>query len=699
MKKVLFSVLSLLTLFQFCAVKTQAQATINPIIWSSFTGTSASGSSTFGSLPASVTPGSTVVNISQWDRAGSLVNTTSGSTYNSSNWEQGGSLTTAQANSSYIYFTVSTDANTELSIDSVVLQSQVSATGPANVQLMYNTGASDVAFGAAITVTTFGSAIVLRFIPTAPLHLCASSAATFKLYGWGASTAAGTLRINNSSLVGARFVNKVQTAPVATPNPACSGQNVTLRGTPTAGAATTGGNYASYAWAGPGGFTSALRNRTIPNIPTTASGVYTFTVTDYFGCTATDTVTLTVNPTPTAPVATPSGTVTICSFDSVVLTAPSGYASYQWDTGAYATPYVIPGATNITYTARQSRRYRVQVTNSFGCSPLGPPATTIIVNPAASGAVTPSGSLSFCTGGSVTLTSTATGTGLTYQWYDSAATAASATPLTGETGASFTATTGGTYFVRIANSTGCITQSASFIVVEVTLPVISTSDTLAFCQGGSARLTVSIVSGATGVQFQWKKNTINIPGATSTTYIATSTGDYTCFVNIPGSCTITTNMIHVEVHPTPTPLVTFNGAKFTTYNYYRSYQWYLNTVTIPGATTRMVTATSNGSYRVLVTDTFGCIKLSDGYALNNLAVNSIETAAPISIYPNPATSMVHVEGAADARVTVSGMEGKVVLEYNKQNDINISTLPAGLYMIMVYDQKGNRLHVEKLIKQ
>ncbi len=626
-----------------------------------------------------------------------MTGTTAGAAYNTSNWDAGTSLASAQAAGKYIYFTITNDAATELVINSVTLQSQVSATGPANVQMQYDLGAGDVNFGAMQTGFATATPIVFNFTGTT-VHLCAGKTVTFKVYGWNAGTAAGTLRINDNSAVNAGFFNAISAGATATPNPVCSGQPLTLAGSFTGGSA--GGH--TYSWTGPvtvpfSGFQTTGWSAAAGGVPTGASGTYTFTVTDSWGCKASATTVLTVNPTPSAAI-TPTGTYPMCAFDSVVLTASTTTGvTYQWDTGAYVLPYStyrIPGATNGTYTAHWGARYRVTVTSAAGCVALTTPPTTVTIRATAPATVTASGSLSFCTGGSVTLTA-ASGGGYTYQWYDGGV------PIAGATNAAYTATTSGTLSVHVTTTAGCITQSATYTVVEVTLPTIYTTDTTAFCAGGAAVLRVNITSAATGVQYQWKRNSVNIVGATSNTYAATNTGDYTCFINIPGSCTITTNDINVLVHPTPTPAVTFNPTtnKFTTYNYYARYQWYINTVTIPGATTKTVTAYNNGSYRVMVTDTFGCVKLSDPYGMYNLSVNNVGGKGEIRLYPNPATDIVHIESAVDVKFAVSSMEGRVVLGNSSGKDINLAGLPNGLYLITVYDTDGNRLLVEKVIKQ
>ena len=107
----------------------------------------------------------------------------------------------------------------------------------------------------------------------------------------------------------------------------------------------------------------------------------------------------------------------------------------------------------------------------------------------------------------------------------------------------------------------------------------------------------------------------------------------------------------------------------------------------------------NGSYTVLVTDTNGCQKLTNGYNLNNLDVNNVISASEIKIYPNPATYTVQIDYPYYLDVAVCSMEGKTVAEYKNSKEIDISNLASGLYLMVLTDENGNRIKVEKLIKQ
>ncbi len=695
MKKSLLVASCFLLSFLFGTQYSIAQTPISPYTWSGSGATAAAGASNFTTRPASATPTSTVVNISQWQRGPGVDWNAAGSSYNSKLWCLGSSLPAAQAGGNYIYFTVTNNGTTELEITNLLVQSQVSATGPSTVQMQYCTSTSgDQNFGSAITVTSFATPTSFNFTLSAGsyVHVCAGQTDTFKLYGWNASNIAGTLRINDNTSITAAFTTAVVANATSNASPSlCNGASVTLMFT---GSRANGIAPYTYVWTGPAagslspGATSLSPGITNPS--TSASGYYTLTVTDNWGCKAAASTPVIISPTPSAPVTTPTGTFTICSNDSVVFTAPTGY-TYEWRTGAYpGTP--IAGATNQSYTARTANRYRVAITNSYGCTAVGTPPDTLIVNTAPTATVTASGPLSFCAGNSVTLTST-TGTGNLYQWFNGT------TAISGATNNVYLDTNSGNLHIRVTATNGCVTNSSNFVVTEVTLPVASTTGDTSFCVGGSVLLNTSISAGATGVLLQWKKNTVNIPGATTTSYVANTSGNYSCYVNIPSSCSVNTNSINVTVFPLPVPVVSFNGFVFKTGNFYATYQWYVNTVTIPGATTNSVTAHSNGSYRVLVTDTNGCTKLSDAYNLNNLAVNNVNNIDAVHIFPNPASDVLHIDAVSEVKVIITSMEGKKVLEATGENDINLAAVPAGMYLVMVYDRQGNRLLVEKVIKQ
>lgn len=222
----------------------------------------------------------------------------------------------------------------------------------------------------------------------------------------------------------------------------CTGGSVTL-------GASAG---SSYAWSG---------NQTTQNITVSQGGTYAVTVTDANACTASASVSVTVNALPTAaPTASPS---TICNGNSTTLAANAAAGSgtistYAWSSGiggSLSGGSVSPTG-NTTYT--------VTVTNSNSCSASGTVSVTVNAKPTVAPSATPS---AFCIGGSTTLAANAaagSGTISTYAW---------SSGIVGNlSGGSVSPTGNTTYTVTVTNSNSC-SVSGSILVTVYPLPTVS----------------------------------------------------------------------------------------------------------------------------------------------------------------------------------------------------------------------------------
>jgi gliding motility-associated-like protein len=118
----------------------------------------------------------------------------------------------------------------------------------------------------------------------------------------------------------------------------------------------------SYAWSD--GITT--QQRTI-----IASGNYSVSTTDSNGCTSlsSDPLAIIVNSAPAKPVITPSGSTTLCSGQSITLSAPAGF-SYLWSTGA-STQHIVVTATG---------NYTVQVTDANSCTSVSSDALAVTIS-------------------------------------------------------------------------------------------------------------------------------------------------------------------------------------------------------------------------------------------------------------------------------------------------------------------------------
>ena len=110
-------------------------------------------------------------------------------------------------------------------------------------------------------------------------------------------------------------------------------------------------------------------------------------------------------------------------------------------------------------------------------------------------------------------------------------------------------------------------------------------------------------------------------------------------------------------------------------------------------------ATQNGTYAVTVTDTNGCMGTSDDYILSGLNIKQVNVnPADISIYPNPASSMVHINAPVAIKAIISSLEGKEVLTQEGAQTIDISSLPNGIYLLKIFDAENTLLKTERLVK-
>jgi hypothetical protein len=186
------------------------------------------------------------------------------------------------------------------------------------------------------------------------------------------------------------------------------------------------------------------------------------------------------------------------------------------DTARFTLPAGLPAGTySLVVTANGI------VSDPVSFNPGAKPSATI----------TPSGSTSFCPGGSVVLNAPVAAS-VSYQWLKGN------NPIAGATLSSYTATLGGSYKVTVTNTTtGCSrTTSPATVVTIMSLPVptITPSGTISFCAGQSATLTAS---SGTGLTYKWKKNGAYINGAAAMSYVATTAGKYKVEITNTNGCT------------------------------------------------------------------------------------------------------------------------------------------------------------------
>ena len=429
----------------------------------------------------------------------------------------------------------------------------------------------------------------------------ATIAATGIVTGIAAGTSTISYAVTNTC--GTRAATAVVTvnaapAPVITPlgdTTFCPGGFVVL--TANTGAGLT------YQWyAGGTAISGALTSEYFAT--TGASYQVSETLSD--GCSTMSTPMLVTVDVPLATISTSTGTTTMCAGSSITLNANIGVGfTYQWLLGGIA----IPGAVASSYTASTAGDFSVVVTNATGCSATSG-VITLSINPSPTANVVLSGPITFCQGGSVSIT-TDYAAGYAYQWYNAAG------AIAGANSQSYTATTTDGYYVIVTNGFGCTATSVTTNVVANPLPsvAIGESGPAIFCTGGN--ITLSAVAG--GYTYQWYLGGSPIAGATNATYVATAGGGYRVLVtNTTTGCSDETHadtVITVVGTPVIVPITSasfcwgsssllstsVSGATGAV-----TYQWYLNGMIIPGATGGTYNATVPGNYSCQITIPGSC---------------------------------------------------------------------------------------------
>ncbi|HET7819427.1 MAG TPA: hypothetical protein VFL70_08975, partial [Bacteroidia bacterium] len=277
------------------------------------------------------------------------------------------------------------------------------------------------------------------------------------------------------------FVPPTPTASTSSPSPICTGQTLSLAASTIAGA--TG-----YTWSGPNSFSSTLQNPTISNVTTSASGTYSVSAT-VTGCTgAAGTVSITVNPTPASPTA--GSNTPVCSGQTLSLTANTVAGStYNWNgPNSFSSSTQNPTISNVTTSA--SGTYTVTRSSAAGC--VSTNATTSVTINQTPNAPTASSNSPVCTGSTISLTASNTGT--TYSWTGpNSFSSASQNPTIG----SSTTANNGTYSVT-ATTNGCTGTSGTTSVTVNAIPATPTPGSNSpVCVGAVLSLTSNTISGAT----------------------------------------------------------------------------------------------------------------------------------------------------------------------------------------------------------
>ncbi|MBN1990908.1 MAG: immunoglobulin domain-containing protein [Bacteroidales bacterium] len=413
-------------------------------------------------------------------------------------------------------------------------------------------------------------------------------------------------------------------------------------------------------------------NLSVLNAQLDDAGIYKCVITGSCGNVESKTATLTVL-TSTVITTQPVTPVTICqneSFTIFIETSGAGH-TYQWrqDATDLTNGSGISGAQTASLTINTAQPSH---SGAYTCVVNGveiSAASIVTVNPTTIVATNPVGGTK-CEGDTHTFAVTATGNGLTYQWFKNSAPIAAATSSS-YTISPITAADNGTYHCVVTGTCGIATSSGATLSVNAATVVNGQpAATTTICQTETTTLTFDVTG--TGLSFLWKKNgqpitDPNISGVTTkdllvSTGVPSNSGTYTCTVTSACGGAITSNMATLTVRPTTVittqPIAATkcegDGVVFTVAatGSTLTYDWQRNGVSI-GVTTP--TLTLNPLVKATHEGTYTCVVSGDcGVLTSDPAILTVNIPVTLGAAPTISANPVCQNGSTTITVNASG---------------------------------------------
>ena len=206
---------------------------------------------------------------------------------------------------------------------------------------------------------------------------------------------------------------------------------------------------------------------------------------------------------PNKPVIPYTGKLLLCNSDSTLVSGTEGFSQYLWSNNETSSSIRINSTINIAL--------KVGVD---GCYSVSSDTLKFIKSTTSTPTISAGSSTTFCAGGSVVLTSSASSGN---QWFRDGAI------ITGATNATYTAIQSGNYTVKVTNASGCE------IISTITNVIVNIIPEKATIIRSGADLVSSSINGNI-----WFKDSTQIVGAINNTYKPLVSGYYRVQVKING---------------------------------------------------------------------------------------------------------------------------------------------------------------------
>ncbi len=259
-----------------------------------------------------------------------------------------------------------------------------------------------------------------------------------------------------------------------------------------------------------------------PSIQACNAGDYILTVTQD-GCSASDTLTLTVAPIPQAPVISPAGPISICENESITLVSSYNVGN-QWN----LNNTIILGANINGFNTNTAGSYTVTYTSPEGCESTSLPVN-ISIKPVVPIDISSDQDTLVCTNQPILVNLTATPTigFVSFAW------------STGDTTPSILAIDPGTYTLTGTTNDGCTSTSTITLLgisgptLALTSPIIFDDFNISKKDGNDGTINLTVTDGTPDYTYSWSNGatTEDLSNLSAGNYYVTVTDANGCFTN------------------------------------------------------------------------------------------------------------------------------------------------------------------------
>ncbi len=349
--------------------------------------------------------------------------------------------------------------------------------------------------------------------------------------------------------------------------------------------------------------------------------------------------------------------ISLCLGDSVKLSGNNS-GNYVWDNGI---------VNNLTFKPTTTKTYNVTGTDENGN--VKNSSIEIIVNYKPKITVQTS-KTTICSGDSLVLTASGA---KDFVWNNSVV-----------NGKGFYPQNSTRYFVKATDINGCSDTTSIYINVYTKPQIQVSSSKTVICSEDSLVLTAS-----GSLNYSWNNNVKNgVPFSVTNSSKYSVTG-----IDAQGCSAIAS--IDITVRPLPTkPVITSTNSSLSTTTY-NGYQWYLNNQPMGSQTNQNLNITSNGTYSVVVNDTYGCKNKSADFVVKSLTLDELKSNN-LLVYPNPSTGIFTINSSINSTFNLYDIYGTHIAEYTENTtQIDLSNYANGVYFLKT--QQSNKEEVVKLI--